>query len=40
MVAKFCATPLPDVLAMRFSEFQKWHRAALKVWEDTRLKFE
>jgi len=39
-VASVFSTPLPQVLAMKKSSFNKWHDAAQKVWDATRLKFE
>jgi len=39
-VASVFSTSLPQVLAMKVSDFNKWHKAAQKVWDATRLKFE
>ncbi|MBR9651924.1 hypothetical protein [Thalassovita aquimarina] len=39
-VAKVFATPLPQVLAMKISDFDRWYETARDVWEATRPKFE
>jgi hypothetical protein len=39
-VAKALATPLPQVLAMKISEFEIWQETARDLWDATRLKFE
>jgi hypothetical protein len=39
-VAKVLSTPLRDILAMKMSEFDRWHKAAIQVHDATRLKFE
>jgi hypothetical protein len=37
-VSSVLSTPLPQVLAMKMSAFNKWHEVAQKVLDATRLK--